>query len=328
MFDYVPRSSSPEDGSYSSTKTEVMVGCGCKTAKDVISFSKERKIEFFNLSWADEMGLWHNEVIPIREMSEAKLADGIITASGLVLKPDVLTAKISPFAQPNTVHIVCTDASYDKEVRASLKAKHLNPGWIQMISKQVLKNSSKGTELDVLMNACEVPRTSPPRHNSIEWRIVKGNDSPPFDSSASPDSPGATVPSSPPSGSTSPRSPVISLSTIDRAQKKERAVTEGIPGLPTGYVAPPLLRPRQVHPTKASRLGLQEKPSKKRKNTDNLFCRHCGTRDTPEWRRGPDGRKSLCNACGLHYSKLVKRENLVVPQTQRTGALDLLLNPS
>jgi len=250
--------------------------------------------------------------------------NGIPTASGLVLKPDYLTAKISLFTQPNTIHIVCTDASYDKEVRSALKAKHLNPGWIQMISNQVLKNSSKGSELEMLINACEVPSTSPPRFNQVEWRIVKGNnDSPPFDSPGSP----ATVPSSPPSTSTSPRSPVINLSTFDFAQKKERAVSEGVPGLPEGYKAPPLLRPRQVHPTKASRLGIQEKPLKKRKNTDNLFCRHCGTRDTPEWRRGPDGRKSLCNACGLHYSKLIKRETMVVPTNTRSGALDLLLNP-
>ena len=78
---------------------------------------------------ADEMGLWHHEVVPVREVSEAKIVTGIPTAAGIVLKPDFLTAKISLFAQPNTVHIVCTDASYEKDVRSSLKTKHLNPGW-------------------------------------------------------------------------------------------------------------------------------------------------------------------------------------------------------
>ncbi|KAF9191564.1 hypothetical protein BGZ51_007127 [Haplosporangium sp. Z 767] len=37
-------------------------------------------------------------------------------------------------------------------------------------------------------------------------------------------------------------------------------------------------------------------------------CLSCHTSDTPEWRRGPDGARTLCNACGLHYAKLVKRE--------------------
>eukprot|EP01101_Sappina_pedata_P006107 TRINITY_DN2954_c0_g2_i1.p1 TRINITY_DN2954_c0_g2~~TRINITY_DN2954_c0_g2_i1.p1 ORF type:complete len:187 (+),score=42.42 TRINITY_DN2954_c0_g2_i1:54-563(+) len=37
-------------------------------------------------------------------------------------------------------------------------------------------------------------------------------------------------------------------------------------------------------------------------------CIFCGTYKTPEWRRGPDGKRSLCNACGLRFSNLCKRE--------------------
>lgn len=36
-------------------------------------------------------------------------------------------------------------------------------------------------------------------------------------------------------------------------------------------------------------------------------CQACGTSETPEWRRGPDGARTLCNACGLHYAKLVRK---------------------
>lgn len=36
-------------------------------------------------------------------------------------------------------------------------------------------------------------------------------------------------------------------------------------------------------------------------------CQACGTGETPEWRRGPDGARTLCNACGLHYAKLVRK---------------------
>ncbi|KAJ1023629.1 hypothetical protein NDA18_004616 [Ustilago nuda] len=36
-------------------------------------------------------------------------------------------------------------------------------------------------------------------------------------------------------------------------------------------------------------------------------CQACATSETPEWRRGPDGARTLCNACGLHYAKLVRK---------------------
>lgn len=32
-------------------------------------------------------------------------------------------------------------------------------------------------------------------------------------------------------------------------------------------------------------------------------CARCRTSNSPEWRRGPDGHKTLCNACGLRYSR-------------------------
>ncbi|EGV66424.1 hypothetical protein PSN45_002977 [Yamadazyma tenuis] len=40
-----------------------------------------------------------------------------------------------------------------------------------------------------------------------------------------------------------------------------------------------------------------------------LICTHCGSEKTPEWRRGPDGDKTLCNACGIFYSKLIRKYN-------------------
>ncbi|KAJ3049856.1 blue light receptor, partial [Rhizophlyctis rosea] len=39
----------------------------------------------------------------------------------------------------------------------------------------------------------------------------------------------------------------------------------------------------------------------------NLLCRQCGTTRSPEWRKGPEGRKTLCNACGLAYAKERKK---------------------
>jgi hypothetical protein len=43
-------------------------------------------------------------------------------------------------------------------------------------------------------------------------------------------------------------------------------------------------------------------------NKPNNKCHRCGTTETPEWRRGPNGVRTLCNACGLFHAKLVKRK--------------------
>ncbi|OBZ82484.1 hypothetical protein A0J61_09466 [Choanephora cucurbitarum] len=38
------------------------------------------------------------------------------------------------------------------------------------------------------------------------------------------------------------------------------------------------------------------------------ICVRCHTSNSPEWRRGPDGNKTLCNACGLRYSRLKSKQ--------------------
>lgn len=44
-----------------------------------------------------------------------------------------------------------------------------------------------------------------------------------------------------------------------------------------------------------------------RKKKANSVCSQCGLTQTPEWRRGPEGVRTLCNACGLYFLKLVKK---------------------
>ncbi|CCE64101.1 hypothetical protein TPHA_0G02640 [Tetrapisispora phaffii CBS 4417] len=58
----------------------------------------------------------------------------------------------------------------------------------------------------------------------------------------------------------------------------------------------------------------QNNPSRNQKllnrvDPPTLFCKQCNENETPEWRRGPYGNKTLCNACGLYYSKLIKKFN-------------------
>lgn len=38
-----------------------------------------------------------------------------------------------------------------------------------------------------------------------------------------------------------------------------------------------------------------------------LISRDIGTLDSPEWRKGPSGPKTLCNACGLRWAKKEKK---------------------
>ncbi|KAG0700394.1 hypothetical protein DFH29DRAFT_807722, partial [Suillus ampliporus] len=68
--------------------------------------------------------------------------------------------------------------------------------------------------------------------------------------------------------------------------------------------------------------GGKNKYRKRSRATPPGKCHSCNIRETPEWRRGPDGARTLCNACGLHYAKLVrKREKAVAngetPSLQR-----------
>lgn len=43
------------------------------------------------------------------------------------------------------------------------------------------------------------------------------------------------------------------------------------------------------------------------KHISAQVCLGCNATSTPEWRRGPMGPRTLCNACGLVYAKMVKR---------------------
>ena len=39
-----------------------------------------------------------------------------------------------------------------------------------------------------------------------------------------------------------------------------------------------------------------------------LVCHFCGRKETPEWRKGPSGPATLCNACGLQWAKKQKAQ--------------------
>ncbi|XP_062222615.1 GATA transcription factor 5-like [Phragmites australis] len=77
--------------------------------------------------------------------------------------------------------------------------------------------------------------------------------------------------------------------------------------------------PRQPKKSKHSKHGKNGKPKKRGRKPKHhpppqfaggaaslpvpgdRRCSHCGVQKTPQWRAGPEGAKTLCNACGVRY---------------------------
>ena len=85
-------------------------------------------------------------------------------------------------------------------------------------------------------------------------------------------------------------------------------------GISTGGTSPALIRgdagidiPADKSDPRYGSSYLDKKP-KKVKSADEFVCTDCGTLDSPEWRRGPNGPKTLCNACGLRWAKKEKKK--------------------
>ncbi|KAK0518961.1 white collar 2 type of transcription factor [Tilletia horrida] len=53
---------------------------------------------------------------------------------------------------------------------------------------------------------------------------------------------------------------------------------------------------------------IKRKTKKMRTEEGDHVCTDCGRVDSPEWRKGPLGPKTLCNACGLRWAKKIKRK--------------------
>ncbi|RPD74913.1 hypothetical protein L226DRAFT_68466 [Lentinus tigrinus ALCF2SS1-7] len=71
-----------------------------------------------------------------------------------------------------------------------------------------------------------------------------------------------------------------------------------------------IIRNKRQSSTGGAVPGQQKNKYRKRSRaTPPGKCHSCNIRETPEWRRGPDGARTLCNACGLHYAKLMRKRD-------------------
>lgn len=88
------------------------------------------------------------------------------------------------------------------------------------------------------------------------------------------------------------------------------------PPLPTNSIPTPIATPRSIlvgSSTKPTEGAINKKPIIKKKKVtfskgltrDDDQCRQCGDKETGQWRKGPYGKRTLCNKCGLYYRKLV-----------------------
>ncbi|KAH7219252.1 hypothetical protein ACKRZS_012246 [Fusarium odoratissimum] len=78
-------------------------------------------------------------------------------------------------------------------------------------------------------------------------------------------------------------------------------------GITTGNASPTLIKGDAGIAIPMERDPRTGDKKKKLKTSEEYVCTDCGTLDSPEWRKGPQGPKTLCNACGLRWAKREKK---------------------
>ncbi|EPQ52789.1 hypothetical protein GLOTRDRAFT_140412 [Gloeophyllum trabeum ATCC 11539] len=100
---------------------------------------------------------------------------------------------------------------------------------------------------------------------------------------------------------------------------------QGPPGSTTAEQDMELIRTKRATSSAGSGMPGQGKSKyrKRSRATPPGKCHSCNIRETPEWRRGPDGARTLCNACGLHYAKLMRKRDKALAEGHPSPIVDL-----
>ncbi|TQV96250.1 hypothetical protein V2A60_003324 [Cordyceps javanica] len=93
-------------------------------------------------------------------------------------------------------------------------------------------------------------------------------------------------------------------------------------GITTGNTSPALIKGDAGIAIPKDRDGRLGEKKKKLKVSEEYVCTDCGTLDSPEWRKGPSGPKTLCNACGLRWAKKEKKRSKLNSGSQPTPSID------
>jgi len=97
--------------------------------------------------------------------------------------------------------------------------------------------------------------------------------------------------------------------TLEALQRISQSAALGLRLLgPTTGTEPPGAIPPTETPGSAEEGDVAAKRQKAEVPVpEGQTCLGCNATSTPEWRRGPLGPRTLCNACGLVYAKLIKK---------------------
>lgn len=112
------------------------------------------------------------------------------------------------------------------------------------------------------------------------------------------------------SGHSRPHSDMIKGASCDRTLSPQKSRSKS-----------PARTPKLLHgevPMGSIDSQTRKKTKKTKVDTDEHVCTDCGTTESPEWRKGLNGPKTLCNACGLRFSKKQKKVDSL-----HFGSLDL-----
>ncbi|KAK1690474.1 GATA zinc finger protein [Colletotrichum godetiae] len=94
-------------------------------------------------------------------------------------------------------------------------------------------------------------------------------------------------------------------------------------GITTGNASPTLVKGDAGIAIPQDRDPRTGDKKKKLKTSEEYVCTDCGTLDSPEWRKGPSGPKTLCNACGLRWAKKEKKNRHGNNSTHHSGSLQV-----